>query len=192
MACESLDPNHRQHLGTVIPGHDASGQIWDNPCHREPNLMPWLCTCNAWNEEFAPACRACGQPAPSPASAPAQPINVPLPQPSRGIAGWQLAAIGGVLVLGTVFGVSFAVAIFGTGSTPPTPETRTVAAAPAKSTFENAFDASFKNSCRQSAMRSGYVSQDLADRYCDCALSVFHETHSMIKTAETCRQRLTR
>jgi hypothetical protein len=62
----------------------------------------------------------------------------------------------------------------------------------AKTSFQEAFDDSFKNSCRQSAMRSGHVSQSVADSYCDCALSVYHETNSMTKATQTCSQRVKR
>jgi hypothetical protein len=99
-------------------------------------------------------------------------------------------AVGGVLILGMVFGVSFAVTAFGTGETHQTAEKHSNAET--KSTFQEAFDASFKKSCLPSAMRSGNVSQSVADGYCECALSVFHETHSMTQAATTCSQRIRR
>jgi hypothetical protein len=75
----------------------------------------------------------------------------------------------------------------------PLPQTsETHSDAGAKTSFQEAFDDNFKSSCRQSAMRSGGVSQSVADSYCDCALSVYHETNSMTKAAQTCSQRVKR
>ena len=157
--------------------------------------MPWKCACNASNEDYAVFCSTCGLPKElgdvlPPASTPAQPAKA-----STGIAGWQLMAVGGVLILGMVFGVSVAVSAFGNGETHQTAETHSNADTKntdAKSTFREAFDDGFKRSCRQSAMRSPNVSQSLADSYCECALSVFHETHSMTQAATTCSQRVRR
>jgi hypothetical protein len=75
----------------------------------------------------------------------------------------------------------------------PVPQTsETHSDAGAKTSFQEAFDDTFKSSCRQSAMRSGHVSQSVADSYCDCALSVYHETSSMTRAAQTCSQRVKR
>ena len=152
--------------------------------------MPWKCACNANNEDFAAQCSLCGRP--NQFVAISQPSTTPV-QPAKssgGIAGWQVLAVAGVLILGMVFGVSFAVSAFGTGA--PRPAAETPSTPEPKSAFQESFDASFKSSCRQSAMRSGNVSQSVADRYCECALSVFHETHSMTQAASTCSQRIRR
>ena len=37
-------------------------------------------------------------------------------------------------------------------------------------------------------MRSGHVSQAVADNYCDSALPIFKETHNMAKAVANCRQ----
>jgi hypothetical protein len=47
-----------------------------------------------------------------------------------------------------------------------------------KENFEKNFDKSFKRSCRDGAMKKG-ASQQIADKYCDCALAKFKETKSM-------------
>jgi len=153
-------------------------------------LMPWKCACNASNEDYAAFCSTCCRPnefavVPPSAATPTQPAKA-----STGIAAWQLMAVAGVLILGMVFGLSFAVTAFSTGEARQTAETHSNAET--KSAFQEAFDASFKKSCQQSAMRSGNVSQSRADRYCECALSVFHETHSMTQAATTCSQRVRR
>jgi hypothetical protein len=152
--------------------------------------MAWKCACNASNEDWALHCSECCRAkeiaaVPAQGSTPAQP-----PKAFGGIAGWQVMAVGGVLILGIVFGVSFAVAAFGTGERRATAETQSSAAT--KSGFQEAFDESFKTSCRQSAMRTATISQSVADRYCECALTVFHETHSMTQAATTCSQRVRR
>ena len=157
--------------------------------------MPWICPCTASNEDFVRFCCKCGNPCelaqvPKPASARVRPAKtVPAPAFSS-IAGWKLAAIGGVLLLGTVFGGLVAVTVFGGQDPRQTAETHLNGNA--KGGVQEAFETSFKSSCRQSAMRSGHVSQAVADTYCDCALSVFQQTHSMTKAAQTCSQRIAR
>ena len=151
--------------------------------------MSWKCTCRASNEDYAAFCSKCG--CLNEFAGLHHPASI-LEQPAKatGIAGWQLMSVGGVLILGLVFGVLFAVTAFGTGETRQTADTHSNAET--KSTFQEAFDASFMKSCRQSAMRSGNASQSLVDSYCECALSVFHETHSMTQAATTCSQRIRR
>src|SRR5262249_24063022 len=78
-------------------------------------LMPWKCRCNANNEGYAAFCSTCCRPnecavVPPSAATPTQPAKA-----STGIAAWQLMAVAGVLILGMVFGLSFAVTAFSTG-----------------------------------------------------------------------------
>lgn len=56
-------------------------------------------------------------------------------------------------------------------------------------TFSENFDKSFKESCRTGAMKKG-ASQQVADKYCDCALAKFKETKSMDEAAKTCMNEL--
>ena len=105
--------------------------------------------------------------------------------------GWKIGVVAGVLVMGAIFGSLVAVTMSGAGK-PATANAASPAAQEAKSGFQQAFDSSFKNSCRQAAMRNGSITQAVADSYCDCALSVFKETHSTANIIQTCRQRLGR
>jgi hypothetical protein len=100
---------------------------------------------------------------------------------------WKLGAVAVVLVVGVIFGSLVAVAVFGGGGSAQTTAQASPKADPA-SGYQQTFDASFKNSCRQSAMRSGRVSQAVADNYCDCALPIFKETHNMLKAVTSCKQ----
>jgi hypothetical protein len=52
--------------------------------------------------------------------------------------------------------------------------------------FQKNFDKSFKESCRDGAMKKGNVSQKIADKYCDCALAKFKETKSMDEASKAC------
>lgn len=138
--------------------------------------MPWICSCTATQPDGVRFCDRCGQPA--------NPVRRANPVDSHT---WKLGAVAVVLVVGLIFGTLVAVAVFGGGGS-----TQTTAQASPKvdsgSSYQQAFDASFKNSCRQSAMRSGHVSQAVADNYCDCALPIFKETHNMFKAATSCKQ----
>src|SRR5262249_6290124 len=123
-------------------------------------------------------------PEPPPPPVPSVPV-----QPARAAnasLGWKIGAIGVVLVLGVIFGTMVAAIDSGAGSNPAA--VTTSPGMDVKSAFQQSFDGSFQRSCRASAMRSGNVSQSTADRYCECALSVFHETHSMSKVVEKCKQ----
>ena len=51
--------------------------------------------------------------------------------------------------------------------------------------FQDSFDKSFKESCRNGAVKKG-ADQKIADKYCDCALVKFKETKSMEQAAKTC------
>lgn len=90
-------------------------------------------------------------------------------QPSYDSTGWKLGAIAGALLIGGIVGLSLGV--FGNKSSGDTsttaPSSRSTGE---RSPFQQSFDASFKNSCRAGAMRSGGVSRAVADNYCDCAL----------------------
>lgn len=169
--------------------------------------MSWICQCSAPNTDDDRFCIQCGQPfqqaAPPPAmepvipaiepgrASPQQPGFVPgaMPfskPPGNGLA-WKLGVVASVLVLGGIFGSVLAVMVFGHGTTAranpnPAPEPKTA--------FQESFDTSFKSSCRDAAMRSGKISQAAADRYCDCALNVFHQTHSPANIIQSCRQQL--
>ena len=112
--------------------------------------------------------------------------------PAKAAAGnaWKLGVIVGVLLLGAIFGSLVAVTVFGGGTTSATASSSQNSEG--KSAFHEAFDASFKRSCLQSATRMGNLSPSAADSYCGCALSVFNQTHSMTKAAASCRQYLVR
>ena len=61
--------------------------------------------------------------------------------------------------------------------------------------YQSAFDASFRQSCAQSARRSiqeygYYASQQLVEQYCECALTQFKVTNSMTLAAESCGERM--
>jgi hypothetical protein len=51
--------------------------------------------------------------------------------------------------------------------------------------FQKSFDKSFKESCRSESIKKG-ASQQVADKYCDCALAKFKETKSMDQAAKAC------
>jgi hypothetical protein len=140
--------------------------------------MSWTCPCTAIQPDGARFCDRCGKPV--------QLSPVPRANPSTSDA-WKLGAIAGVLIIGVIFGSLVAVAVFGGGGSTQATAQATQKPDPV-SGFQQAFDASFKNSCRQSAMRSGHVSQAVADNYCDCALPIFKETHSMVKAVAGCKQ----
>jgi len=155
--------------------------------------MPWTCSCSATNADSARFCSRCGQPldAPSwPESTAVPPPPIPgaqRPQPAGGL-GLKIGIIAGVLLIGGMFGTMVARAVFGGGSpVSASAPARSSSTTDPNSSFQAAFDASFKNTCRQSAMRSGHVSSSTADMYCDCALNAFHQHHNMLKAAETCR-----
>ncbi len=120
-----------------------------------------------------------------------QPGAVPGARPSGGI-GFKLIVVGGVVLLGGIFGTLVAEGVFGGGTTATAQTAPTSRSSNTPSTYQDAFDASFKKSCRQSAMRMGNASEGTVNSYCDCALSVFNQTHSMIKAATTCRQYIVR
>jgi hypothetical protein len=156
--------------------------------------MSWTCQCTSTNADDARFCTQCGQPFElarklEPAAAPEQPGAVQRAKSSTGNV-WKLGAIGGVIFVGAIFGSLVAVSVFGGGGTAGTAQTSRNP--DTKSAFQQAFDASFKSSCRQSAMRAGHVSQTAADSYCDCALSVFNQTHSMAKAVASCKQYVVR
>jgi len=54
-----------------------------------------------------------------------------------------------------------------------------------KESFEKGFDKNFKESCRSEAVKKG-APQQVADKYCDCALAKFKETKSMDQAAKAC------
>ncbi len=61
--------------------------------------------------------------------------------------------------------------------------------------FQSAFDSSFRRSCAQSARQriqgqGQYVSQQLIEQYCECALTQFKETGSMTQAAASCNERI--
>ena len=148
--------------------------------------MPWTCACTATNGDGAQFCNHCGRPFAPVSSPPPMPPGPGRPAPAFTGLGWKIGAIAGVLVAGAIVGTL--VATMGAGSTQPAAQTSAGAIASTKSAFQQSFDASFQRSCRQSAMRSGRVSQATADRYCECALSVLHDTHSMTKVVDKCKQ----
>ena len=162
--------------------------------------MPWTCQCSYTNGDQARFCNGCGQPFGG--ARPAEPTPPPpldaltAAGPIRnekvtdGIAPWKLGVVGGVLVLGLIFGTMVATIMFGPSSARATASTSPTQSV--KSAFQSSFEASFKNSCRQSAMRSGGITQSQADSYCDCTLSVLNETHSMTKAVQTCAKRISR
>ena len=145
--------------------------------------MSRICQCSTSNDDNARFCYRCGASFEAMQQAPAA-----VPAKPAGSNAWKFGLIGGVVVLGGLCGVSMAVlgSRAGGGTTQETfPTSRST---DTKSSFQEAFEASFKRSCRQSAMRSGNVSESTANSYCDCALNVFHQSHSMTKAAATCRQ----
>jgi hypothetical protein len=122
------------------------------------------------NGDTAKFCIRCGQ---------------PLKAPSSNSNAWKIGATAGALFIGGIFGVVLAVGghrsdTSGTAETSRGPET--------KSAFQQSFDASFKSSCRQSAMSSGNLSRAVADNYCECSLTVFNQTHSMTQAAASCKK----
>jgi hypothetical protein len=139
--------------------------------------MPWTCQCTVMNADTAPACIRCGK---------------PLKPASSHSDTWKLGAIAGVVLLGGIFGV--VLAVFGSGRGSDTNAAGQTATAQtsrnteAKSAYQESFDTSFKNSCRQSSISFGQVSRAVADNYCDCALTVFHKTHSMTEAAASCKK----
>jgi hypothetical protein len=54
-----------------------------------------------------------------------------------------------------------------------------------KGSFQESFDKSFKESCRKQSIQAG-ASQQIADKYCDCALQKFKETKSMDQSINFC------
>jgi hypothetical protein len=164
--------------------------------------MSWTCQCAALNGDNDRFCSRCGQPfgpaqALAVAAAQVQPGAV---QPANSSASGllKLGAVGAVIVLGGLFGSLVAMGVFGGGGahgaaqTSRNADTQTSRSADTKSTFQQAFEASFKSSCRQSAMRTGSVSQNAADSYCDCALTAFNKTHSMASAVASCKQHVMR
>lgn len=139
--------------------------------------MPWTCQCTVLNSDTAQACIRCGRPL--------------RPASSKSDA-WKLGAIAGALLFGGIFGVGLAVFVIGRGGdtngTAQAATAQTSRNTEAKSPFQESFDASFKNSCRQSSISFGKVSRAVADNYCDCALTVFNKTHSMTEAAASCKK----
>jgi hypothetical protein len=58
-----------------------------------------------------------------------------------------------------------------------------------KESFQESFDKSFKQSCRDGAVKKG-ADQKIADKFCDCALVKFKETKSMDQAAKACVDQL--
>jgi hypothetical protein len=159
--------------------------------------MSWTCQCAAINADGAAFCGQCHHPfipasAPPPPPPPAVPFGaVPPPRTSSNGLGLKIGAVAGVLLLGVIFGTLVA-EMGSNGSTATDSTARSTSGTDVKSMFQQSFDSSFERSCRVSALRGGKVTQDAADRYCDCALRVLHETHSMTKVVERCRQYVVR
>src|SRR5579871_219422 len=134
--------------------------------------MPWTCQCTAMNGDNADVCIRCGRPL--------------RPVPSNP-ALWKLGAVAGALVLGGMIGLVLAVhgarGRADAGSTTQTSQNTEV-----RSSFQQSFDASFKNSCRQSAIAAGNITRAVADNYCSCALEVFNKTHSMSQASADCKK----
>lgn len=148
--------------------------------------MPWTCRCALVNPDEGRFCTRCGDPNPSPM--PALPRVIKPPRRSlRG--GWMLGAVLGVMLLGCVFGTVMAITVFGARKGGSQSSGRT---AESKSRFQQAFEASFKNSCKQSAMRSSGIPSGSADSYCNCALSAFNRSHSLTSAATSCKQYIVR
>jgi hypothetical protein len=105
-------------------------------------------------------------------------------RPTGSLSG-KIAIVSIVLVAGVIFGTLMATTDFSGSGNRGTATTSS--SSDPKSLFQQSFDASFQGSCRNSAMRGGRITQDTADRYCDCALTAFHETHSMTKAFERCK-----
>jgi hypothetical protein len=110
----------------------------------------------------------------------------PLKPASSNSNAWKVGAIAGALFIGGMFGV--VLAVFGGSGGDNVATAETSRGPEAKSAFQQSFDASFKNSCRQSAMSSGNLSRAVADNYCDCSLTVFNQTHSMTQAAASCKK----
>jgi hypothetical protein len=139
--------------------------------------MSWICRCTAAQADDARFCDRCGQPK---QPVPAQGAN---PFSSDVV---KLVAIVGVLFVGCIFGTVVAATSFrsrGTETSAPAAST-----ADAKSAFQQSFDASFKASCRHSAMIAGNISRSSAENYCECALTTFKQTHDMAKSTASCKQ----
>ncbi len=133
--------------------------------------MPWTCQCTAMNFDTAEACVRCGR---------------LLKQPSYNTTGWKVVFVLGALFLGGMVGLSMGA--FGSRHNPDTVAAQSRAASAEPSAFRQSFDASFRNSCRASAMHAGNVSRAVADNYCTCALESFHKTHSMSQAAADCKK----
>src|SRR5579871_1165297 len=115
--------------------------------------MSWTCQCSAVNDDSARFCNRCGlqfgaTPALPPDVAPMQPGAVPGARPSGGI-GFKLIVVGGVVLLGGIFGTLVAEGVFGGGTTATAQTAPTSRSSNTPSTYQDAFDASFKKSCRQ-------------------------------------------
>jgi hypothetical protein len=54
-----------------------------------------------------------------------------------------------------------------------------------KQGFSDSFDKSYRQSCRDKVVQKG-VSQQDAEKYCECTLAKFKETKSMEDAAKTC------
>src|SRR5437764_981956 len=139
--------------------------------------MSWSCPCTAINGDEVAICSRCGHLAahmqPPVVQAAMQPGMVPPPpNPDKGIKGWQICIIAGVLVFGGVFGTLVAVKMssVATAIESVSGSASASSSADTKSVFQESFDNSFKRTCRMSATRSGNVSAAVADSYCDCAL----------------------
>jgi len=171
--------------------------------------MSWQCQCGGTNDNSDVYCNWCGRPSAQAGSAqqgadaartPAVTNFLGQPAESHGAAsymqpvkppassaGWKIGLIACVLALGVVFGGLVGNVVFrraDAASATPAPDKQ--------STFQQAFDVSFRNSCRQSAMRSASISRAAAESYCDCALSVIKQKGSAAAIIQTCKQRLGR
>ena len=142
--------------------------------------MSWTCPCTATQPDDAKFCDRCGQPK--------QPGAMPASNQSSGHL-WKLVAIAAVLMVGGIFGTLVAVMSGGLGRGTGA---QTSSNQDPRSAFQQSFDASFKASCRQAAMRSGHISEAVAENYCGCALPVFNQTHDMAKVVASCKQYIIR
>ena len=134
--------------------------------------MPWTCQCTALNHDNAEACIRCGR---------------LLKQPSYNTTGWKAIAVAGALLIGGIVGLALGYS----GNRSKAEATTTAQSSrttDSQSSFQQSFDASFKNSCRTGAMRSGAVTRAVADNYCECALESFHKNHSMMQAAAECKK----
>ena len=143
--------------------------------------MSWTCQCTAAQPDDSKFCDHCGQPKPN------RPVPAQVPANNAVL---KLAAVAGVLVVGGIFGTVVAVTAFGGRSGQAgSPASATASShSDPKSAYQQAFETTFKTSCRQAAMRSGSVSRTAADNYCDCALPVFQQTHDMGKVIASCKK----